>query len=109
MGTKRGIWLVGKVSSSEFLRDRFRSKEQVLLVFIYHHKEMKETLSDAAKSTSTKLREVWWKANIPVKTEENISAGIQKLYREFQNLGKKKSRNTDKANVKQHIWKDDLV
>ena len=39
---------------------------------------MKETLLDAAKSTSVKLQEVWRKANIPVKTE-NIRAGIQKL------------------------------
>ena len=70
---------------------------------------MKETLSDAAKSTSTKLQEVWSKANIPVKMEENIRAGIQKLYKEYRNLGKEKSRNTDKANVKRQIWKGDLV
>ena len=42
---------------------------------------MKETLSDAAKSTSTKLQEVWRKANTPVKMEENIHAGIQNLYK----------------------------
>ena len=75
MGTKRGIWLLEKVPSDEFLGARLPSKEQVLLVFIYH-KEMKETLSNAAKSTSAKLQEVWRKANIPVKTEENIRAGI---------------------------------
>ena len=109
MGTKRGIWLLEKVPSGEFLGARLPSKEQVLLVFIYHHKEMKETLSDAANSTSTKLQEVWRKANIPVKTKENIHAGIQKLYKEYQNLGKEKSRNTDKANVKRQIWKGDLV
>ena len=109
MGTKRGIWLLEKMPSGESLGARLPSKEQVLLVFIYHHKEMKETLSDAAKSTSTKLQEVWRKANIPVKTEENIRAGIQKLYKEYQNLGKEKSRNTDKANVKRQIWKGDLI
>ncbi|XP_053560768.1 uncharacterized protein LOC128651812 [Bombina bombina] len=96
-------------TSGEFLGARLPSKEQVLLVFIYHHKEMKETLSDAAKSIRTKLQEVWRKANIPVKTGENIRAGIQKLYKEYQNLGKEKSRNTDKANVKRQIWKVDLV
>ena len=51
---------------------------------------MKETLSDAAKSTSTKLQAVWRTANIPVKMEENIHAGINKLYKEFQNQGKEK-------------------
>lgn len=109
METKRGIWLLEKVPIDEFLGARLPSKEQVLLVFIYHHKEMKEALSDAAKSTSTKLQEVWRKANIPVKTEKNIRAGIQKLYKEYQNLSKEKSRNTDKANVKRKIWKGDLV
>ncbi|CAH1104455.1 unnamed protein product [Psylliodes chrysocephalus] len=109
MGTKRGIWLLENVPSGEFLGARLLSKEQVLLVFIYHHKDMKETLSEANKSTSTKLQEVWRKAGIPVKTEENIRAGIQKLYKEFQNLGKANSRNTDKANVKRQIWKGDLV
>nr|CAD7455598.1 unnamed protein product [Timema tahoe] len=43
------------------------------------------------------------------KMEENIQAGVQKLYKEYQNLGKEKSRNTDKANVKRQIWKGDLV
>ncbi|CAH0561738.1 unnamed protein product [Brassicogethes aeneus] len=109
MGTKRGIWLLEKLPSDEFLGARLPSKEPVLLVFIYHHKEMKETLSGAAKSTSTKLQEVWRKANIPVKTEENIRAGIQKLYKEYRNMGKEKSRNTDKANVRRQIWKGDLV
>lgn len=72
MATKRGIWRLEKLPSGDFLGARLPSKEQVLLVFIYHRKENKETLSDAAKSTSSKLQEVWMRANIPVKTEENI-------------------------------------
>lgn len=36
---------------------------------------MKETLSDAAKS-STKLQEVWRKTNIPFKMKENIHAAL---------------------------------
>ncbi|GBM05013.1 hypothetical protein AVEN_60212-1 [Araneus ventricosus] len=83
MGTKRGIWVIENVPSGEFLGARLPSKEQVLFVFIYHHKEMKETLSDAAKSTSTKLQEVWRKESISVKTEENIRTGIQKLYKVY--------------------------
>ncbi|CAH1102758.1 unnamed protein product [Psylliodes chrysocephalus] len=59
--------------------------------------------------TKENTMEVWRKASIPVKTEENIDAGIQKLYKEFQNLGKEKSRNTDKANMKRQIWKGNLV
>lgn len=39
--------------SGEFLGERLPLNGQVLLLFIYHHKEMKETLSDATKSTST--------------------------------------------------------
>lgn len=109
MGTKRGIWLLEKMPSGEFLGARLPSKEQVLLVFIYHHKNMKETLNVAAKSTSTKLQEVWRKVNIPVKTEENIRAGIQKLYKEYQNMCKDKSRKMDKANMTRQIWKGDLV
>lgn len=49
------------------------------------------------------------KENIPVKTEENIRAGIQKLYKEYQNLGKEKSSNTDKASVKRQICQGELV
>jgi hypothetical protein len=108
MNTGKGIWLLGKMPSGEFLGARLPSREHVLLVFIYHHKEMKETLSAAAKSTSIKLQQVWNKANIPVMTEENIRAGIQKLYKEYQNLGKEKSRNTETANMKRQVWKGDL-
>ncbi|KAM4041451.1 uncharacterized protein ACNLHF_012478 isoform 1-T2 [Anomaloglossus baeobatrachus] len=109
MSTRKGIWLLEKVSGYEFLGARLPSKEQVLLVFIYYHKEMKETLSCAAKSTTIKLQEVWKNASIPVMTEENIRTRIQKLYKEYQHLGKEKSRNTDKANKKLQIWKGDLV
>lgn len=41
--------------------------------------------------------------------EENICAGMQKLYKEYQNLGKEKLRNMDRANVKRQIWKGDLL
>ena len=64
---------------------------------------MKETLSDAVKSSSTKLQEVQRKANIPVNPEKNIRTGIQDLYKKFQNLGNENLRNTDKANVKRQI------
>ena len=55
------------------------SEEHILLVFICHNFEMKGTLSDATKTSSTNLQEVWRKENIPVETEENIRAVIQKL------------------------------
>lgn len=108
MSKKRGIWLIDKLPYEDFLGARLPSKEQVLLVFIHHHKEIKETLSEAAKSTSTKLQVIWKRANIPVKTEENIRAGIQKLYKEYQSLGKDKSRNSEAANRKRQEWKSDL-
>lgn len=108
MSSKRGLWLLDKVPYGEFLGARLPSKEQVLLVFINHHKEEKETLSSACKSTSIKLQEVWKKANIPVKTEENIRSNTQKLFKEYQSLGKEKSRNSDTANMKRQKWKGDL-
>ena len=70
---------------------------------------MKKTFLNAAKSTSAKLKEVWRKAKIPVKTEENICADIQRLYKEYQNLCKEKLRDIDKANMRQQIWKDDTT
>lgn len=108
MCSRRGIWLLEKVPCDNFLGARLPSKEQVLLVFLHHHKEQKETLSEAAKSTSIKLQEIWKKANIPVKTEVNIRAGIKNLYKEYQNMAKEKCRDTDKANMKRQIWKGDL-
>lgn len=108
MSTRKGLWLIEKKPVSEFLGARLPSKEQVLLVFIHHHKELKNMLSVAAKSTSIKLQEVWQKANIPVMTEENIRARIQKLYKEYQVLAKEKSRRTETANMKRAIWKGDL-
>lgn len=82
------------MQSGELFKVWLPSREQVLLCIMYPHKEMKETLSAAAKSTSIKLREVWRRANIPVMMEENISAGSQKLYKEYQTLGKENSRNS---------------
>ena len=59
-------------------------EEQILLVFICHNIEMKRTLSEATKTSSNNLQEVWRKVNIPVKTEENIRAVIQKLRKLWQ-------------------------
>src|SRR6476469_7106740 len=106
MNTRKRIWLLEKKPSGDFLGARLPAIEQVLLFFMYHHKEMKETLCSAAKSTSNKLQDVWKQANIPVMTEENIRAGIQKVYKEYQSLGKEKSRNTELANMKRQIWKE---
>ena len=80
--------MLKKVPSDEFLGARLPSKK--LLVFIYHHNEIKKTLSNAAKSASDKLQEVRIKSNIPVKKKDNICAGIQRLYKDDQNLCKEK-------------------
>lgn len=61
MGNKKGIWILETLPSGGFLGARLLSTEQVLLVFIYHQKKMIETRSDAAKSTSSKLQEMWRK------------------------------------------------
>ena len=58
MGTKRGFWLLQKVLSDKFFGAWLPSKKQVLLLFIYHHKEKKETLLNAAESTRANLKEV---------------------------------------------------
>lgn len=71
METKRRIWLLENVSRGEFFGPWPPSKALVILIFICHlvdlvasvsYKEMKETL--ATKSTTSKLQEVWRKANI---------------------------------------------
>jgi len=77
------FWLLEKSSSQGFLGTRLPSWEDVLLVCFHHHQEQRETLPEAAKSTSLKLHEVWKKANLPVKVEHMIRRNIRNLHNDY--------------------------
>src|SRR5438132_91637 len=59
-GGGEGGYLFEKIPSGELVRGRLSASKQVhaFLVFKYNHKDTKDTLSAAAKSTSIKLLEI---------------------------------------------------
>ena len=102
------LWLLDKSEKPEFLGSRLPSREDVLLVLLHHHQELRETLPEALKSVSLKLHEVWGKANIPVKAEFRIRHNIKSLYTEYTSLKKDHKRTTPTTVMKREIWKGDL-
>jgi|SRR6218665_1419716 len=102
------LWLLEKSSNQGFLGTRLPSLEDVFLVFLHQHQEQRETLKEATKSTSLKLREVWEKANLPVKAEHVIRHNIRNLHNEYVSLKKEVKRETPAAVTKREVWKGDL-
>jgi len=83
-------------------------REDVLLVFLHHHKEQRETLPEAAKSTSLKLHEMWEKANLPVKAEQVIHRNIRNFHNVYVSLKKEAKRKTPAAVRKREVLKGAL-
>lgn len=102
------LWLLDKLPQDNNFGSLLPSKEQVLLFFIHQHQQLKMPIAEATIQTSNKLKEIWAKARLPTKTEANIHLSIKKLYQDYLQLRKEKSRLLEGAVMRRTIWKDDL-
>src|SRR6218665_3351614 len=102
------LWLLEKSSNQGFLGARLPSREDVLLVCLHNHKEQRETLPEAANSTSLKLHEVWENANLTVKAEHVIRRNIRKFHNDYVSLKKEAKRKTPAAVIKRKVWEGTL-
>jgi hypothetical protein len=95
-------------SSETFPGNRLPSRKEVLAVFIFHHVNKKEFVTAAAGSTTTKILDVWKKANIPTSDPSYVKKKVMKLFSDFKTIKKLKNRTTETEVAKRGIFKDSL-
>lgn len=87
------IWLVGQISQT-LLQTKLPSKRETLSVFFYYKDSAKQTIREAARSTSKDVLDIWNKARIPTQQQIHIVDKIEKLFKEWQNLKKNKENKS---------------
>lgn len=104
------IWLVGQISQT-LLQTKLPSKRETLSVFFYYKDSAKQTIREAARSTSKDVLDIWNKARIPTQQQIHIVDKIEKLFKEWQNLKKNKenkSKRSDGLKLKEDMWSNNL-
>ena len=75
-------------------------------MFLFHHVDKKEFVLAAAGSTTTKILDVWKKANIPTSDPSFVKKKFMKLFSDFKTIKKLKNRTTETEVAKRGIFKD---
>lgn len=75
---------------------------------MYHHVDLKEVVATASGSTTSKILDVWQKANVPASDSSYVKKKILKLFSDFKGIKKLKDRMTETEVTKRGIFKDSL-
>jgi len=91
---KTAIWLIG-VEEDKLLGSKLPSNKQVLRCFFYHHKTMKQTVRDSARTVVREAAVFWNKASIPMRPKQHAVAQLELLHRNWTLLQRNASRKSD--------------
>jgi hypothetical protein len=92
--SKKAIWLVG--AEEEAITGRkLPSNRQVLSLFFHHHKTLKHTIRDSARTVVREAVEFWKSALIPVRPEHHAITKLEQMHHKWVMLKKHSSRATD--------------
>ncbi|KAG0699629.1 hypothetical protein GWK47_025770 [Chionoecetes opilio] len=99
------LWLIDKAPIDEITGARLPSKEQVLLRYYHHHREMGKTASGSRKAV---VLPFWSRAGIPTTTVIHAGTKLSKLVKAYNDLKKNKNKDRPKHRMDEEIFKGDL-
>ncbi|KAG0713304.1 hypothetical protein GWK47_016498 [Chionoecetes opilio] len=102
------LWLIDKAPIDEITGARLPSKEQVLLRYYHHHREMGKTASGSRKAVVEEVLPFWSLAGIPTTTVIHAGTKLSKLVKEYNDLKKNKNKDRPKHRMDEEIFKGDL-
>lgn len=83
-------------------------RKEVLAVFIFHNVNKQGLVTAAVGSTTTKILNVWEKANIPTSEPSYVKKKVMKLFSDFKTIKKLKNRATETEVAKRGILMNSL-
>ncbi|KAG0720236.1 hypothetical protein GWK47_048928 [Chionoecetes opilio] len=101
------LWLIDKAPIDEITGAQLPSKEQVLLRYYHHHREMGKTASGSRKAVVEVLL-FWSRAEIPTTTVIHAGTKLSKLVKAYNDLKKNKNKDRPKHRMDEEIFKGDL-
>ncbi|KAG0718982.1 U2 small nuclear ribonucleoprotein B'' [Chionoecetes opilio] len=102
------LWLIDKAPIDEITGARLPSKEQVLLRYYHHHREMGKTASGSRKAVVEEVLPFWSRAGIPTTTVIHAGTKLSKLVKAYNDLKKNKNKDRPKHRMDEEIFKGDL-
>lgn len=91
--SRKKIWLIGSPSPT-FSGQKLPSKGEVLRYLMFHHVEMKESLSESVRKTADSLHRIWTAEGITTKYLPGIVRHVQAIHSTWQGLKKSKNRKS---------------
>ncbi|KAG0724873.1 hypothetical protein GWK47_039711 [Chionoecetes opilio] len=102
------LWLIDKAPIDEITGARLPSKEQVLLCYYHHHREMGKTVSGSRKAVVEEVLPFWSSAGIQTTTVIHAGTKLSKLVKAYNDLKKNKNKDRPKHRMDEEIFKGDL-
>ncbi|KAG0713611.1 hypothetical protein GWK47_015836 [Chionoecetes opilio] len=101
------LWLIDKAPIDESTGARLPSKEQVLLRYYHHHREMGKMASGSRKAV-VEVLPFWSRAGIKTITVIHAGTKLSKLVKAYNDLKKNKNKDRPKHRMDEEIFKGDL-
>lgn len=101
------IFLIGS-ETTQISGSKLPSNRQVLQVLFYNIRYVNLTVRVSARLAIEETIIFWQKARIPVRETQHCIAKLEALYKEWRNLQKNSSRNSDIQRNKENAFTDNL-
>jgi len=105
--SKTAIWLVG-FEESELIGSKLPSNRQILSVFFYHHKSLKKSIRESARTAIRQVSVFWDKAKIPLRPEQHAITQLEQLHEKWVKLKKNASRQSETQQANEKAFVDGL-
>lgn len=90
------IYLIGNVNT-QICGNKLPSKRQAMEVLFFNLREVKLNLRQSAALVVKEIEIFWQKAQLPTKQDYNCVTKLEKLYNEWRNIQRHKTRPTNAA------------
>jgi len=104
---KTAVWLIGAVED-KLSGSKLPSNKQVLSLFFYQHKTLKQTVRDSARVVIREVATFWDKARIPIRQEQHAIAQLELLHQKWKLLQRNANRHTDTQRANEANFVDKL-
>ena len=104
---KTAVWLIG-AQEDKLTGSKLPSNKQVLSLFFYKHKTLKQPIRESARVVVREAAVFWDKARIPIRPEQHAIAHLEQLHHQWLLLQRNASRKTDTQRANEASFVDKL-
>ena len=106
--SNENLFLIGELTPC-IAENKLPTKNQVLKTIFYHTRQLKKDINTSFADVYNEIKELWARADIPILVRSSCIYQMKKLYDDYRNLQKSKSKKNEEELKNDYIMKFDVL